>query len=89
MKIKQQINNKIIWLMLFVAVIALVSPAVTAKADISPNYEIPITYTSSIDNLQYPATNQFTAVTGVSGVGKVVISKPTVVKAYMNWILWR
>jgi hypothetical protein len=66
-------------------VIASLSPAVTAKADISPNYEIPITYTSSVDNLQYPATNQFTAVTGISGVGKVVISKPTVIKAYMNW----
>ncbi|WFR59070.1 hypothetical protein QA584_08290 [Anaerocolumna sp. AGMB13025] len=85
MKKNNNLKTKLYGLCFCLLVIASLSPAVTAKADISPNYEIPITYTSSVDNLQYPATNQFTAVTGISGVGKVVINKPTVIKAYMNW----
>lgn len=82
---KNNFKTKILAVCFSFLIMCVISPAITAKADISPYYEMPITYTSSVDNLQYPATNQFTAVTGISGVGKVVINQPTIVKAYMNW----
>jgi hypothetical protein len=78
-------KNKFLSIFLCIALISTFLPIMSVDADISPNFEIPITYISSVDNLQYPATNQFVTITGVSGGGKVVINEPTVVKAYMNW----
>lgn len=62
-----------------------ICPKAQAEAGISPFEEMPIIYTSSIDNLQYPGTNQFITLTGATGAGKVVIQSPTIIKAYMNW----
>jgi hypothetical protein len=78
---------KIKFLVLFTSLVIMyvMNSTITADAAISAYEEMPINYTSSVDNLQYPATNQFTVLTGISGVGKVVISKPTIIKAYMNW----
>lgn len=80
-------NNfkKIFILCLSFIIILQAIPAKKVQAGISPDTEMPITYTSSIDNMQYPATSQFIAITGISGVGKVVIKEPTIIKAYMNW----
>ena len=83
--IKNNFKNKGLTLFFCSVLLFLLSPALKADADISASKEMPITYTSSIDNLQYPATNQFTALTGIAGVGKVVIKEPTIIKAYMNW----
>jgi len=81
---KNSFAAKIIGLILCFTITFLISPE-KVHADISPSTEMPITYTTSVDNLQYPATNQFIAFVGISGVGKVVINEPTVVKAYLNW----
>lgn len=62
-----------------------IGPKTRVEAYISPYLEMPINYTPSVDNLQYPQTDQFTALTGTSGVGMVVIKEPTIIKAYMNW----
>lgn len=82
---KTRFAAKIIGLFFVFAVMFILSPEITAQADISPYVEMPITYTSSVDNLQYPATNQFIALTGISGTGKVIINEPTIIKAYLNW----
>lgn len=82
---KNNLKSRVLVLCVSFAILFALCPTAKADADISPNKEMPITYTSSVDNLQYPATNQFTAFTGISGVGKVIIKEPTVIKAYLNW----
>ncbi len=82
---KASFAAKAIGLILSCVILFIASPELTVNADISPYVEMPITYTSSVDNLQYPATNQFVALTGISGTGKVIINEPTIIKAYLNW----
>lgn len=83
----KKISFLIKFLVLFLSFITMytINSTITVDANISYYEEMPIIYTSSVDNLQYPATSQFTALTGISGVGKVVIETPTIIKAYMNW----
>lgn len=82
---RNNFKNRFIVFCLCISLVFTLIPVVSVKADLSYDTEIPITYISSVDNLQYPATSQFVTITGISGVGKVVINEPTIIKAYMNW----
>jgi hypothetical protein len=82
------LQSKFIALFLGIAMIFSLIPALKARAAISSSETMPIIYTSSIDNMQYPSTSQFTTFSGTTdstGVGRIVVTEPTIIKSYLHW----
>lgn len=47
--------------------------------------QLDINYVDSADNAQYPQTNKFISISGITGCGTFTVTTPTIIKAYMTW----